>query len=72
MRTLIAGNVLALLMTFTATAYAERRGGADPGTVVITETMKPERSDFTCNTGGPTGLAVAAAALGLVVLKRRR
>jgi len=71
MRAVIIGSALGLVMALAVPAAAERKGDLDNGSVEINETMAPEATDFTCNTGGPTGLAVAFAALGLVARKRR-
>jgi hypothetical protein len=71
MRKVLIGNALGLVMALSVPAAAERKGDADNGSVKINETMAPEATDFTCNTGGPAGLAIALASLGLIARKRR-
>lgn len=66
-RTLIT-TVFVLLMA--APAAAEPTKGVDPTRPTISETMQGPGS-FDCNAGGPAGLAVALAALGLVTRRRR-
>jgi len=71
MRKVLIGKALGLVMALSVPAAAERKGHADNGSVEINETMAPEATDFTCNTGGPTGLVIAFASVGLMARKRR-
>jgi uncharacterized protein (TIGR03382 family) len=66
-RTLI-GTVFALLLA--GPAAAERTKGADPARPPISETMQGPQM-FDCNAGGPAGLVVALAAVGLATRRRR-
>ena len=68
----LLGGTLVLAMTLAAPiVVGGHRFEGDDGSVAISETMQPERTDFTCSAGGPAGLAVVFASVGLLARRRR-